>query len=372
MSALIQTVDSLLEYIDSEKPSDVDQSEQKDSGNLPVKIEDKSNIIIRKIKPSEFMEANQLTINTFSTFTGKQCLEADCRYGRKHYTETIVAVYQKQIVGVAQAIHLGSIRVWGPIAVAPTYWKNGICSMLCDALHNSLSDTTPIKIDALLTYSASYHIAMYMKFGFEPKMITYSPQFDINKKYDELTKNFVLDQKYTFKQIIHDGKDDKMFVKEAKKICDEVCNGFDLSSEIDAVLINKLGSCFGVYEKATKLVGFAVVHHGKISESTPKSGKVMSIKWAVTLNEDALGVLVFNIIKAAKERGMLIVKCGVNTGRMRVLKQLTNEMGFEYDMFHPAVACTHQRNKDDPYVDFNRSDCFVIGGYRGWDRYYIY
>jgi hypothetical protein len=145
-------------------------------------------------------------------------------------------------------------------------------------------------------------------------------------------------------------------INACRTLAETVHPGLDLTSEIDAVLDQKLGDAVMVHE-GRMLAGFGICHVGAGTEAGSGVG---FIKFAAARPGPTAPARLTRVMAAcaaaARERGAERLIAGVNTGRHAAYKTLIG-LGFETMMQGVAM-------QKDNRIGTARTDCFVIDDWR--------
>eukprot|EP01084_Bolivina_argentea_P015504 29012_1 len=357
----LQLVDGLLNKINNEQK---DEAETKQNDTATIKIENKDEIKIRPISTQQEWETTQkMCANAFSMINP---ILKKSRFvsARAFLNEAYIAVYRGIIVGQIMAAHWGSIRVIGPISCDPKYQRNGICAIMMDFILNKspqIINNKIIKRDVLETFGASFHPAMYMKYGFRNRFVIYGVSMEIKTglidKYANILTRTVID-KYIFK---HYKEPHKEFVEHSKNICNSIYKGLDLSLIIEGNWkLKDIGSSYGLYDKDNKLCGFTVLNYGINAEVY--SEKELRINCVVAVNREIFGVLMFNVINIAKIMGKNKITGEMNTCRIKAFDVITKTFDFVFDSRHPMMPMGQCRGDDidEEYDDHNGPNVYMM------------
>eukprot|EP01084_Bolivina_argentea_P130213 229876_1 len=352
----LEIVETLLHLLDK-------KDEIKDNCTEFVHISDKTKI---KMKPicteTEWQMAQDLVSDAFATMLSQPSLRHyPLVSARKYFTESFYAEYDCHMVGVIMAAHWGSIRCIGPLSVSPKYQRNGICGIMMNYMDKSplILNNKDIKRDVLQTYCASYHVPMYMKYGFKPRFILYKAHIKIEKhlflqKYSN--KLLVINE---YKMVLHSSYN-KQFLSECKDLTNSIYDGLDYSVYIEGRWkFAELGGSYAMYDIYGKLSGFAVLSYGKKSKLLDYKTEIR-ICCLVAIDEHTFKVLMFNVLKIANDMGKHIVLSYIHTARIKAFDVMTNFFDFEYDATDPMISMGKCIGNDTEYDDHNQPNTFVI------------
>eukprot|EP01084_Bolivina_argentea_P071016 129166_1 len=303
--------------------------------------------------------AQDLVADAFIAFNGS--VSRNIVSARTYFNEAYYAEYNDQMVGVIMAAFWGSIRCLGPLGVSPKYQKNGIFGIMMRYMDQSpaIINNRNIKREVLQTFCASYHVPMYIKYGYQPRFIQYkarmkTDEIDIILKYVRKLSGI---NRY---KIFHQKSYDKTFLNECENLTNSVYKGLNYNVYIEGRWKYKdFGGSYGMYDVNNQLNGFAVLNYGKNSKTSDYETN-MKICCLVAIDADTFKSLVFNVLKIAKNMGKDTVTTYVYTARMRTFNIMTDFFDFKYNPKDPMISMGKCRGDDEQYDDHNNPNVFVI------------
>lgn len=249
-----------------------------------------------------------------------------------------------RLVGVNVATRWGSFGFFGPLAVHPEFWGEGIGSKLMAPIIDLLFAKWQVTGAGLFTVPFSpKHLSLYQAFDFWPGKLTpllekavVKREFDTEwRRYSSLPAD---EQSYC--------------LRHCAELTDQIYPGLDLQSEILTVVEQGLGDALIIYHGGV-VDGFAVCHAGAGSEAG--TGKCY-VKFGAVLPGEAAGdrfsALLDVCERFALESRAESLSLGINTERTAAYR-LALQHGFVLTMIGVAMEKAE-------YGTYNRSDVFVI------------
>jgi GNAT superfamily N-acetyltransferase len=211
-----------------------------------------------------------------------------------------------KLIAFAMATIWGSYAWFGPLAVLPEHWNDGIGQRLIQHTMQDL-DRLGIAHTALFTVAESTkHVALYRKFGFWPCYLTMIMKRDLPAGSACPPCTTYRDSPPT---------DRMRDIDDIRELTGRILPGLDLSSEIDGVAARALGDVV-IARNGSHVSAFAICHFGAGSEA--ESGSVY-IKFAgVRPGEGAAAEferLMGQCEDLAASHGLHRIVAGVNTAR---------------------------------------------------------
>jgi GNAT superfamily N-acetyltransferase len=220
---------------------------------------------IRPMVEADRAEARRILCSAFGTFLGAPDPEhfwADRdyvfgRFGAEH-VESYTAELDGAIVGGNFVTRWGSVGFFGPLMVRPDLWNRRIAQPLVEAVANAL-DAWGVSHAGLFTFAESAkHIHLYGKFGFYPRFLTAIMAAPARAGGDAAARS-----RYSE---LSDG-DRRAAEALCREVSDALYAGLDLSAEIRTATARRLGDTLLLWERPSRLAGFAVCHWGPASEA---------------------------------------------------------------------------------------------------------
>lgn len=222
------------------------------------------NTSIRLLQESELVRADQIFRLAFGTFLGlpqPNQFGGDTNYIATRWridpTAAFAAELEGQLVGSNIAAWWGSVGTFGPLTVHPDFWNQGIAKGLIEAVLARFA-AWGIQQAGLFTFPNSpKHHALYQKFGFYPRFLTF-----VMAKPIQAVQPVLPGTKYAEL----DPQQQAGCLRACAELTDAIYPGLDLSREIQAVQTQNLGDTVLLWDDAD-LVGFAICHNGAGSEA---------------------------------------------------------------------------------------------------------
>ncbi|MFB2838587.1 GNAT family N-acetyltransferase, partial [Floridanema evergladense] len=215
------------------------------------------NISIRLLQENELTTADRTFRLAFGTFIGlpqPSDFGSDANYIQPRWqidpTAAFAAFVDGQLVGSNIAANWGSVGTFGPLTVHPDFWNQGIAQHLIEPAIAKFAQWGTRQAGLFTFPNSPKHHALYQKFGFYPRFLTFimtkpieaSPQDLPLIKYSQLNPQQQAD-----------------CLKECSQLTDAIYSGLDLSREIKAVQAQNLGDTVLLWDE-TGLAGFAICH----------------------------------------------------------------------------------------------------------------
>jgi len=222
------------------------------------------NISIRLLQENELAEADHIFRLAFGTFIGlpqPTDFGGDAHYIRPRWkidpTAAFAAEIDGKLVGSNIAISWGSVGILGPLTIHPDFWNRGIAQRLIEPAIAQFAQWGTQQA-GLFTFSNSpKHHALYQKFGFYPRFLTF-----VMGKPIEVVGQDLPGTKYSQLNPTQQAH----CLEACFQLTDAIYPGLDLSREILAVHAQNLGDTVLLWDE-TGLTGFAICHCGAGSEA---------------------------------------------------------------------------------------------------------
>lgn len=230
-----------------------------------------------------------------------------------------VAEANDEVVGAVLAARWGTFGFFGPLAVHPDRWDQGVASRLLDPVVEAF-ERWDVRQAGLFTFPGSAkHLGLYQKHGFWPGFLTAV----LAKAAAPTTASYELDTS----------------PDEIRGLTDTVFPGLDLGRELVAVRAQALGGTV-VVRDGDELAGMAVCHVGAGSEAGSgacfvKFGAARHGAGAADRFERLLDACEAFAAASGAER----LVAGVNTGRLDAYRRLLAR-GFRADLIGVSM-CLH-------------------------------
>jgi N-acetylglutamate synthase-like GNAT family acetyltransferase len=227
-----------------------------------------------------------------------------------------VAEEDARVVGCVLAARWGSFGYFGPLAVHPDWWDDGIGSLLLAPVLDAF-ERWELRQAGLFTFpSSAKHLGLYQKHGFWPRFLTCV----LAKRVAPTTVGY---------ELFSQAPDDELGRIQA--LTGTVFPGLDLEREIVAVHAQGLGDTV-LLEADGELAGMAVCHCGAGSEA---GSGTCYVKFGAARPGPGAGARFALLLDAceafAATSGAERIVAGVSTGRLDAYRLLV-ERGFRADL----------------------------------------
>jgi GNAT superfamily N-acetyltransferase len=200
---------------------------------------------IRPMKEDDLDEADKIMRLAFGTFLDlPEPIEfmGDADYVRTRYradpSAALTATDNDRVIGSNFALDWGSVGVFGPLTIHPTYWDKGVAKALLEETMK-IFERWGSKHLGLFTFAqSSKHVHLYQKYNFWPRYLTAimskntsGPKGDSMRGRKTRSTNFS-----TLSQA---QKSD--IIMECRKLTNIIYDGLDLRKEIESVEQQRLG-----------------------------------------------------------------------------------------------------------------------------------
>ena len=311
-------------------------------------------VIIRPLKERDLDDADRINRVAFGTFFGLPDPMAfrgdgDAVRGRWRADPeaSFAAELDGRVVASGQCMSWGSVGILGPLTVDVDHWSQGIAREMMPVLIDLL-DRRGHAIAGLFTHPQSpKHIRLYERFDFWMQR----PTAVMDKK---VSPTNMPDGAVVYSAL---SDDERAAARDACcAVTETVYPGFDVTGEIRATEAFGFGDTVMIRRDGAT-VGFAVCHHGAMSEAGShqllvKVGAVLSGREAAT----DFSTLLRAAEALAAARGAPKIVAGTNVGRAGAYRALL-EAG--YRTFMNGIAMLRP---DDP--GYNVPEAFVIDDWR--------
>jgi GNAT superfamily N-acetyltransferase len=312
------------------------------------------NTSIRLLQEHELSTADHIFRLAFGTFIGLPqptdfC--GDANYVQPRWkidpTAAFAAEIDGKLVGCNIAACWGSVGTFGPLSVHPDFWDQGIAQRLIEAVMAQF-DQWGVRQAGLFTFPNSpKHHALYQKFGFYPRFLTF-----IMAKPIEVVGQDLPGTKYS--QL--DVQQQSDCLKECSQLTDAIYSGLDLSREIEAVQAQNLGDTVLLWDESG-LTGFAICHCGAGSEagSDVCYVKFGAVRPGIQAPEQFEQLLDLCEAYGATQK-MLRLFAGVNTSHDAAYTRMVARR------FRTEIIGVIMQKPNEP--GYNRSDVFILDDWR--------
>lgn len=313
----------------------------------------KLDVLVRPLQENDLEAADRVVRLAFGTFLSlpePMTFMGDAGYVRSRWLADPMAAFGAEvdgdIVGSNFATSWGSVGFFGPLSVHPDLWDQGLGKRLMQPVMQCF-ERWGTKHAGLLTFPQSQkHVGLYQSFGFWPRFLTAVMSKPVERRGESRWSRLSGIPEPEREEVLRAGR----------QLTDAIYEGLDVTSEIRAVAIQKLGETVLVWGDGG-LAGLAVCHCGPQTEAG--SGqcyvKFGAVRPGPTAKRDFASLL-HACEEMAAEDGLSQVTAGVNTARHEAYRQMY-EHGFRTE-FHGVVM---QRPNEPGY---NRPGTYVIDDWR--------
>lgn len=294
---------------------------------------------VRHLSKDELAEADRIVRLAFGTFLGlpdPMRFMGDGDYVRTRYaadpSAALAAELDGRLVGTNFVTRWGSVGFFGPLAVLPELWNQGVArALLASTLE--VFESWGVTHSGLFTFPQSpKHIALYQSVGFSARFLTPIMARHVAGSSAELS-------------LYSEAPDKPATLGLARELTDELYPGLDLEREIEAAYAQGLGDTVLVHE-GSDLAAFGVCHVGAGSEA---GSGLCYVKFGATRpGKDAAGnfARLLDACEAyAASREATSIHAGVNLAR-RNAYEIAAEKGYRpifvgVAMHHPDEGAYH-------------------------------
>jgi len=299
-------------------------------------------VLIRPLREDDLSAVDRIFRLAFGTFIGLPdplTFAGDSDWTRTRWLATpegaFVAERDGEIVGSNFGTRWGSVATFGPLSVRPDCWDRGIAQRLLPPVLDCF-DAWGIRHAGLYTFAQSAkHVNLYAKYGFWP-----GPLLAIMEKRPAEVTDGTGERYSTMAPA-----DRPAVLAACRRLTDAVCNGLDLTNEIEAVERERFGDTV-IVRDGRDIVGFAVCHQGRGTEAGSGS---CYVKFAAAAPGAAAPARLERLLAAcdafAASRGSATLVAGVSMGRAfayRALRARGFRTGLQgVTMHRPSAAPFH-------------------------------
>lgn len=312
------------------------------------------NTSIRLLQENELLAAEHIFRLAFGTFIGlPQPIDfgGDAIYIQSRWkvdpTAAFAAEIDGELVGSNIATRWGSVGFFGPLTIHPDFWDQGIAQRLIEPVMARFTEWETQQAGLFTFPNSPKHHALYQKFGFYPRFLTF-----IMAKPIQSVQQDLLGTKYSEL----DPQQQSHCLKECSQLTDAVYSGLDLSREILAVQNQNLGDTVFLWDK-TNLIGFAICHCGAGSEA---GSDVCYVKFGAVRPGARAGERFEQLLDLCEAYGAtqkaLRLVAGVNTSHDAAYTRMLARR------FRTEVIGVVMHKPKEP--GYNRPDVFVLDDWR--------
>jgi len=230
-------------------------------------------IAVRPLREHDLGEADRIFRVAFGTFIGMPdptTFAGDSDWitsrWRTDPSAAFAADVDGQLAGSVFATNWGTVGFFGPLTVRPDLWNRGVGRRLLEPVMECFT-RWGTRHAGLYTFAESpKHVALYQRFGFYPRFLTaIMMKAPPGAAVDAATPDANADLRATrFSEVAAD--DQGHYLAAVRELTDEVFAGLDVSVDIRAVAVQRLGDTLLVWD-GSELVGVAVCHAGAGTEA---------------------------------------------------------------------------------------------------------
>ena len=312
--------------------------------------------IIRALTEADLPEAQRILRVAFGTFHGAPDPEqfwSDLDYVHGRFEAEHTAAFAAQddegaLVGSNFATRWGSVGFFGPLTTRPDLWDGGIGQRLVAAACDQL-DAWGVRHAGLFTFAHSAkHVGLYGKFGFHPRFLTAIMAAPTGAQaISSATSRY---------SALPEGQRQET-ENACRELTEELYPGLDLSGEIRTVAACSLGDTALLWDRDSRLAGFAVCHWGPASEAGEGCyfAKFAAV-WPGPGAEERFGALLDACAALAHDAGMPNVLAGVNLAREEAYRQMVARG------FRTMIQGVTMHRPNEP--GYSRSGLYVLDDWR--------
>lgn len=311
------------------------------------------NISIRLLQADELAEADHIFRLAFGTFIGlpqPTDFGGDANYVQPRWkidpTAAFAAELDGKLVGSNIASCWGSVGTFGPLSVHPDFWGQGIAQRLIEPVMAQFAQWETRQAGLFTFPNSPMHHALYQKFGFYPRFLT----FIMAKPIQSVQPNVVK----TYSDLDQEQQSDCL--KACSQLTDAIYPGLDLSRQIVAVQTQNLGDTVLLWDE-TSLAGFAICHCGAGSEA---GSDVCYVKFGAVRSGRHAGEQFEKLLDRCEAYGasqnLSRLVAGVNTSRDAAYTRMLARQ------FRTEVTGVVMQKPNEP--SYNRPDVFVLDDWR--------
>jgi GNAT superfamily N-acetyltransferase len=306
------------------------------------------------MQPADLPAADAVRRLAFGTFLGlpdPMQFRGDATTVRTRYLAdpdgSYVAVLGDEVVGINFVVDWGSVGFFGPLAVRPDRWGEGIAQRLLEPVLETFARRGTPHVGLFTFGHSPQHLALYQKVGSWPRFPTAILANPVEAPAPGVAWSSYSELPSAAQEACLD---------ECRELTDAVHRGLDLRREIQATAQHRFGETVLLHEQDT-LVGFAVCHCGPETEAG--SGACYVKFGAVRPGADAevrFARLLTACEALAAAQGLERLVVGVNTARREAYRHLLGR-GFRTEVLGLAM------DRPDEAA-YNRPGTYVIDDWR--------
>jgi predicted N-acetyltransferase YhbS len=319
-------------------------------------------IAVRPLREHDLGEADRIFRLAFGTFVGMAdptTFAGDSDWiatrWRADPSAAFAADVDGQLAGSVLATNWGSVGFFGPLTVRPDLWNRGVARRLLEPVMECFT-RWGTRHAGLYTFAESpKHVALYQRFGFYPRFLTaIMMKTPPSAPPDTATGDASGDRPVTrFSTVAAD--DQPHYLAAVGALTDEVFVGLDVSIDMRAVAVQRLGDTLLLWE-GSELVGVAVCHTGAGTEA---GSAACYVKFAAARPGGEAGTRFERLLDAVERYAAsrsVSVALGINLGREDTYRRAVAR---GYTTVMQGVAM-HRPNAHG----FDHPDAYVVADWR--------
>ena len=315
----------------------------------------KEDVLVRPLKEDELDDADTIMRTAFGTYLGlpeplKFMGDADFVKTRfaANPSAAIAAEVNGKIIGSNFLLDWGSVGVFGPLTVHPTYWDKGIANRLMQETMKIFAGWGTTHVGLFTFAQSGKHVHLYQKFGFWPRFLTAVMSKPVVEK-----GSGVKSARYS----AMGAAEQRETLEDCHALTNKLHSGLDLRKEIVSVYHQKLGDTILLKGNGNLLEAFAICHVGPNTEAG--SGNCY-VKFAAAIPSQDSAAHFDSLLDACEQYAhsnkAQRITAGANAGRQKQYKRMM-ERGFGTEMLGVAM-----QNPNEP--GYNTEDAWIIDDWR--------
>jgi GNAT superfamily N-acetyltransferase len=317
------------------------------------------------MQKDDLEEADRIVRIAFGTYLGlpepiKFMGDADFVWTRftTNPSAALAAEVDGKLVGSNFLLDWGSVGVFGPLTIHPSYWDKSIAKALLEETIKIFRKWGTRHLGLFTFAHSAKHVHLYQKFGFWPRFLTAVMSKQLIGSSSSPRSGNAETTHYEQFSSARASKRNEM-VESCSALTGQILEGLDLRKEIDAVESQKLGDTILLVDGSNNrdVNGLAICHVGPKTEAG--SGNCYIKFAAVKPSENAqknFDSLLDACEQYALSRGVSKITAGANAARHMQYKRMI-ELGFRTEMQGVAM-----QNPNEP--GYNRQDVWIIDDWR--------
>jgi GNAT superfamily N-acetyltransferase len=314
-------------------------------------------MLVRPLVENDLAQADRIMRVAFGTFMGlpdPSQFMGDTDYVRTRWkadpSAVLAAEHESKLVGSNFAANFGCFGFFGPLTIRPDYWGRGVAQQLLVPTMELFRRWGNRHLGLFTFAQSPKHMALYQKFGFWPRDLVSI----MAKQVDSSAKTSSPDAR-RFSELTTAEREQAL--ADCRDITDAIFAGLDVTSEIRAVLAQRLGDTLLVYD-GSRLSSFAVCHVGAGTEA---GSGVCYVKFAAVRPGKNAGRHFADLLHAAEgfahSAGVQKLVAGVNLARREAFTEMFAR-GFRAEIQGVAMET------GDASSGYNHAGTYVLDDWR--------